>query len=198
MDFQWWIILRRYLPLTTLKLSSFVLDLSSPVKYAAFERDFYRKLTTRQPQEYSRLLGEMKDLVLSQNGPGRDAVRPSALITWQEVEQLSRDALVAFESHGVSHTAVGALEAEELDRELRQSQRAIYDHTNILPRHFCYPYGLTESIGSRAPELAARYYQSAVTMDRGRIKGRNPFLLPRIPIYKRDSPLSVRLKVLTA
>ena len=51
---------------------------------------------------------------------------------------------------------------------------------------------------ARAPELVAKHFKSAVTMLRGRIAGQNPHLLPRIPLYDRDTPSIARLKVLTA
>jgi hypothetical protein len=44
--------------------------------------------------------------------------------------------------------------------------------------------------------MAAKYYDSAVTLMRGRLKKNNPFYLPRIDLYEEDSVGFIRLKVI--
>ena len=127
----------------------------------------------------------------------RDDIVPPPPITWEEVAALSRRPEIRFESHGVTHTAVSALSPNQLDAELRDSARRITLHTNRPCRHFCYPFGSPESIGSTAPRAVARHYDSAVTMSRGRLHHRSVFLLPRIPLYTEDTRAVARLKILT-
>jgi peptidoglycan/xylan/chitin deacetylase (PgdA/CDA1 family) len=119
-------------------------------------------------------------------------------ITWDEVEVLARSELIDFESHGVSHAALAGLDAAELEFELAASRAAISQRTGKRCRHFCYPFGGDESIGRIAPSVVARYYDSAATMNRGRLTEGNPYRLPRIPLYCGDTPGLAQLKVVTA
>jgi peptidoglycan/xylan/chitin deacetylase (PgdA/CDA1 family) len=140
----------------------------------------------------------LRDTLIEHGGVDAALLASPAAIGWDEVAILARDPAVAFESHGVSHTAVVALEREELTRELVASQRAVAEHTGRPCRHFCYPYGGPASIGTTAPAEVGRYYRSATTMSRGRVARHDPALLPRVPVYPHDDPELVRLKVLTA
>jgi peptidoglycan/xylan/chitin deacetylase (PgdA/CDA1 family) len=147
-------------------------------------------------EDYEGRIQTMVDQVIAR-GACEDAIRPPDPIHWSEVAELSRHDLLAFESHGVSHTALSALGDEEVERELAASQRRISEHTGRPCRHFCYPYGGPESIGERARALASRHYDSATTMTRGRLGRSSLDRLPRIPLYAGDSPQVARLKTLT-
>jgi len=59
-----------------------------------------------------------------------------------------------------------------------------------------YPFGSRQSIGARAAAEAARFYDSATTMNLGRVDSANPWLLPRIPLYPENSTLFARVKIL--
>jgi peptidoglycan/xylan/chitin deacetylase (PgdA/CDA1 family) len=122
---------------------------------------------------------------------------PPLPVAWDEVRGLASSEIVSFESHGVSHTALAALSPAELEHELLSSQARIEEHTGKPCRHFCYPFGGPESIGPRAVQAVARVYDSGTSMMRGRVRGRAPELLPRIPIYARDDGAMTRLKTLT-
>ena len=159
-------------------------------------RELERAMRTKARFSYEPVVtGHVDKLIAS--GTIADAATPGP-ISWAEVAALSREDAFEFHSHGVSHTAVSGLDDEALDRELRESQERIAAHTSRPCRHFCYPYGSPESIGPRAPELVAKYYDSATTLSRGRLRRRSATLLPRIPIYAQDDPDVVRLKILTA
>ncbi len=116
-------------------------------------------------------------------------------ISWNEIEQLSRNPNLSFQSHSVSHTAVSSLTEKELQHEMSKSKELIEQHTNKKVHSFCYPYGNEKSIGKLAPKIAAKYFDSGTTLIRGRIKNSDPFYLPRIDLYENDSPNTVRLKV---
>ena len=88
--------------------------------------------------------------------------------------------------------------ADDLRHELVRSQQEIAARTGRPVRHFCYPYGGAASVGGAAPALVAEYFDSAVTMSRGRLGGHSPYLLPRVPLYDRDRASVARLKVATA
>ena len=117
-------------------------------------------------------------------------------ISWNEVEELSKNQLISFQSHGVTHSAVSTLNEEEIEFEMLRSKKIIESHTNKKVHSFCYPYGSKESIGNTAPKIAAKHFSSAVTLIHGRIKKNNPFYLPRIGLYKEDLRSLARLKTL--
>ena len=117
-------------------------------------------------------------------------------ISWNEVEELSKNPIISFQSHGITHTAVKSLNEAEIKHEMIKSKKIIEDHTGQQVHSFCYPYGNENVIGEIAPVIASKYYESAVTLMRGRLKHSDPFYLPRIDLYSCDTPSVSRLKVL--
>ena len=117
-------------------------------------------------------------------------------ITWDEIEKLSKNQIISFQSHSVTHTAVSSLGKNEIEDEMIKSKEIIEQHTGRKVHSFCYPYGGAASIGEYAPKMAAKYYDSAVTLMRGRLKKNNPLYLPRIDLYEEDSVGFIRLKVI--
>jgi len=117
-------------------------------------------------------------------------------ISWIEVEELSKNQLISFQSHGVTHSAVSSFNEEEIEFEMINSKKIIESHTNKKVHSFCYPYGSKESIGNIAPKVAAKHFSSAVTLIHGRLKKKDIFYLPRIGLYKEDLRSLARLKTL--
>ena len=152
-----------------------------------------------QPAEnYSKFIEEVVCYAVSHGWLSREHDAPPPPISWDEVAALAAHPAVRFESHGVTHIAAAALPTDQLERELRESQERIRTHTGLACRHFAYPFGTPDSIGTIAPRFVGKHYDSAVTMARGRLRNRDPFLLPRIPLYAGDSTTVARLKVLSA
>ena len=133
---------------------------------------------------------------MQEMGVTRNAISPPDPISWSEVTELGRNDLISFESHGVSHTAMSALSAEDLEFEMRHSRDVVSEHTGRPCRHLAYPFGSRQSIGMRAAAEAARFYDSATTMSLGHVDLANPWLLPRIPLYPENSTLFARVKIL--
>ncbi len=197
MPFQWLAAIRGCLPAERMTVGSDVLDLTDPGRRRAFIHELTRRMYTRPRADYEPLIQRLAERLVERGMIGPQQLQLPAAVTWDEVAQLARDEVIRFESHGVSHVAVAALSSAELERELRESRAAIAAHTGRACDHFCYPFGGTESIGTVAPNVVARIYKSAVTMVRGRLRGRPPELLPRIPLYPHDDGPLARLKVLT-
>jgi peptidoglycan/xylan/chitin deacetylase (PgdA/CDA1 family) len=192
-----WTNISRRLPLGILHLASGVHDLSDSESHASFLSAMKRRLYTMPLSEYESEVRELREKLVAAGTATPEELDPPPPVTWQEVASYSKSDLLDFQSHGVTHAAVGALSTADLEDELKLSQRLIADATGKPCRHFCYPFGGPESIGPAAPKHVSRYYDSAVTMTRGRVRGSDPMLLPRIPIYDKDSPSLARLKVLT-
>ena len=116
-------------------------------------------------------------------------------VTWNEIENLSKNPLISFQSHSVTHSAVSSLNEDEIEYEMLKSKTIIEEHTEKKVHSFCYPYGSERSIGNLAPKIAAKHFNSAATLIRGRLKDSNPFYLPRIDFNEDDTIGFARLKV---
>jgi peptidoglycan/xylan/chitin deacetylase (PgdA/CDA1 family) len=196
MAFQWWRRLKPLLPHRKLELKSGALDLSRPGAIEALSRSMEQRWRRERPETHLPLISELADVAAREIGVARAELRAPAPISWREVAELSRNDLIRFESHGVSHTAMSALTEDELVFEMGRSQQLIEEHTGRPCRHLCYPFGSRASIGPLPPRIASRFYDSAVTMELGATNDADPWLLPRIPLYPKNSLLFARMKVL--
>jgi peptidoglycan/xylan/chitin deacetylase (PgdA/CDA1 family) len=192
MPFQWW---RTLLPLPreVIELRSGALDLSAPGAAERLARKMELLWHTARPERYVPLIMELVERLSARNGAPRCPPPP---VSWTEVAEISRRGLLRFESHGVSHTAMSALSEEEIAREMKSSRDLISDWTGRPCRHLAYPFGNPRSIGTLAPLVARRFYDSAATLSLGGIEQQDPWLLPRIPLYPENSNTVARLKVL--
>lgn len=148
---------------------------------------------TKRLESYSQITTELAGI--ASRIWGAEALQPPAPISWVEVEKLSKTDLIRFESHGVSHAAMSSLTDDELAFEMKHSRDVIAEHTGRPCRHFAYPFGSPRSIGTRSVEIAKLFYDSAATMIGGRLANANPWLLPRVPLYLKNSTFVARLKV---
>ena len=69
-------------------------------------------------------------------------------ITWDEIEKLSKNPIISFQSHSVTHTAVSSLNENEIEDEMIKSKEIIEQHTGLKVHSFCYPYGNEKSIST--------------------------------------------------
>ncbi len=198
MPFQWLRAIERHAPPVVIEAAGETFDFREPGARRGFARATTASMHTRPWVEYGPRLRALAEALVTRGLVAPELLAAPPAITWSEVETLAREGLVAFESHGVTHTAVAALDEDALERELAESRRVIAEHTGRECRHFCYPYGGAASIGVVAPSRVARHYRSATTMARGRLGRHALERLPRVPVYPHDDAALVRLKVLTA
>ena len=119
-----------------------------------------------------------------------------APIPWERVRQLARHDQLSFEAHGVSHLALARLTDDDLIAEMEDSRARIQEMTGRPVRHFCYPYGSLNEVGTVAPAHARSRFRSATTTARGRCaSGVDLALLPRVPLDIADSEEVVAFKV---
>jgi peptidoglycan/xylan/chitin deacetylase (PgdA/CDA1 family) len=199
MAFQWWRRLEPFLPCTRIHLPQVGdFDLSSNVKLKRFRRNVTSLIYTRPTSECGPLISELVDFLMKNGYAKEEWIMPPAPVTWEEVSRLSTNAVIEFDSHGVSHSPLSSLSLEQLEQELLASRQRISEFTKSPCKHFCYPFGGLASIGHLAPEIVAKYYESGLTMRRGRIGRQQSFyLLPRIPLYPRDDADMARPSVTT-
>ena len=196
MLFQRWQRLKPFLPRRKLQLRSRAIDFSRPGAVEQFSKKMEQLWYTQRIDAYYSITMDLVDLVVREGVVGRAALQPPAPISWPEVSQLSRSDLLSFESHGVSHVAMSSLTERELVFEMHHSRSVVEHHTGRPCRHLAYPFGGLESIGPLARATAERYYDSATTMTLGHVDQANPWLLPRIPLYPKNSKLFAWLKIL--
>ena len=198
MVFQWVSLIENILPHAGFTVPGIGdIDLSTEAKRIRFKKRMEAMLRLKSDSESARYVSRLKEY-LERNGQMPKEYFLPEPITWEEVARLSRYSEIDFGSHGVHHGPVSSLSEQELLSELIESKTRILQFTEGACEHFCYPYGDPVSIGERAPAFVEKYYESGVTISRGRVGSRSCFgLLPRIPIYEQDSPYVARLKILT-
>ena len=191
--------LQRVCPPTEVSLGGRDVSLVSEEEQADFFAGLVQRMYGAREADYmpwvEGLAGHLIDNGLVSESSVYDVEPP---VAWADVERWAREPTVSFQSHGVSHQAVASLPADELRDELLRSKEVIEEHTNHPVVHFCYPYGSPKSIGANAPKIVSEMFRSSVTMSRGRLRGSDPFLLPRVPLYEQDTGNVACLKVLTA
>ncbi len=196
MIFQLWRLLKPLLPRRRLELKSGMIDLSLAGSLEEMSRKMELQWHSQRLESYLPLTMELLEIVLREGEVTRSAIRPAPPITWPEVTEFSKNDLIRFESHGVSHVAMSSLTGEEVAFEMKRSRDTVSEHTGRECRHLAYPYGNWQSIGAAAVAAAARFYDSAVTLSLGHVDFAYPWLLPRIPLYSKNSRLVARLKIL--
>lgn len=175
------------------------IDLRTADQRQAYFTDLIHRMYRHREDEYKPEVEAIADAAIAGGFLTPEAIyRVMPPMSWSQVEALSQQDGISFQSHGVSHQAVVCLAADELRRELTTSQAAIRARTGRPVNHFCYPYGAPASIGTLAPAIVSETYTSAVTLSRGRLRGSPLNALPRIPLYDRDRRDIARLKVMTA
>jgi len=196
MGFQWWRNLVPFLPRKKLETKSGAIDLSRPGAVRELSRTMETMWHSKRMDAYLPFTLELAEIVMQERGSSLDFIRPPDPISWPEVAELSRNELLRFESHGVTHTAMSTLTEEELIFEMRHSRNLVSRYTGRPCRHLAYPFGSDQSIGRRAAVIAQEFYDSAATMTLGSIDSANPWLLPRIPLYPKNSPWFAKMKIL--
>ena len=61
-------------------------------------------------------------------------------LTWEQIRAMVSEGLCAVGSHGVSHSALSLLSAEDVERELVASKQRLEEMLGIEVRHFSYPH----------------------------------------------------------
>jgi peptidoglycan/xylan/chitin deacetylase (PgdA/CDA1 family) len=172
----------------------FVLDMSTRWKA--------RRSTSRLVDRLKRLTGTAALEMLSELRieAGLPALDPgAAFVDTTFIERYRASEWVRFGSHTVDHQAMAVQRDSAIEAQCRESKLALEEILRQPVRHFAYPYGAPSEVGTVAPSIARRYYDSAVTMVRG-VCGSNAdaAALPRIPLYDRDGNFRMIAKIALA
>jgi peptidoglycan/xylan/chitin deacetylase (PgdA/CDA1 family) len=136
------------------------------------------------------LVGRTSRWMASNDGPGLP------LADWTAARALV-EAGMQCGSHSVSHPALATCSASQAVEELVESRRMLEDRLGQEVLHFAYPYGsVTPGVRSLAAEAG---YRSACTGEkRLATEGDDLLLLPRVPVYGRDTLLDFICRLRTA
>lgn len=113
-----------------------------------------------------------------------------ATMTWDHVRDVAREG-VEIGSHTVSHPHLTRLSDAELDTELATSRERVEDEVRRPCRLFAFPYGEHDQRVQEAVRRAG--YAAAFALAAGADRA-NPYALPRVDLYRRDSLLRATLK----
>lgn len=116
---------------------------------------------------------------------GEVAAHPSELATmdWDALRSIAERG-VEIGSHTVSHPRLTAIGDEELRRELVESRERVEDELRRPCRYVAYPYG-DEDARVHAAARAAGYTAGFALPIRPALG--NPFAVPRVGVYRRDT-----------
>jgi peptidoglycan/xylan/chitin deacetylase (PgdA/CDA1 family) len=112
-----------------------------------------------------------------------------ATMTWGEL-RAHADGGVAIGSHGVAHEHLGRLSDEELGRELTESKQEVEDELGRPCPDFAYPYGEHDERVRTAVRAAG--YERAFGL---RERGRDPYAVRRVDLYRRHTPVRALLRL---
>lgn len=155
-------------------------------------REWLRTLPNEEALQVITAFREDKDQSNSRN-------RSSAFIDRRFLERYAKNSWITFGSHSVDHQSLSAQSAERITWQLSNSKASLEEITGVPVKHFCYPYGDSQSIGELAPKVAKRFYSSATTMIRGVCnEASDTSYLPRIPLYDNDNVLRCVIKICSA
>jgi peptidoglycan/xylan/chitin deacetylase (PgdA/CDA1 family) len=120
------------------------------------------------------------------------AAHPSELATmdWDALRDLVERG-IEVGSHTVSHPHLTRLSDRELDSELRDSRERLEAELSRSCRFLAYPYGENDA---RVRAAARRAGYAAAFALRERFDEPDVFGLPRVDLYRKDTPLRAMLK----
>ena len=99
---------------------------------------------------------ELKRLFSHYDIDWREPVSRQAM-TWEQVRDISRHQLCTIGAHTVSHPALNKVTDERFHFEIAEGRKKLESVVGGRIRHFAYPYGTVNEIGSRERRLISEY-----------------------------------------
>ena len=112
------------------------------------------------------------------------------------IKNYSVNSLFNFQSHTKSHPKLLLCNEEELIDEFKSSKYFLSDIVKMPQNIICYPYGSNWHI-SESYHIAERYFDYGLSLELGSLrKKENRMMIPRLPLYEKDTAASIFLKIL--
>ena len=100
----------------------------------------------RQQDEFKRLFADYLD----------DSVFLNDTLTWEQIEELSKDPLCTIGCHTMSHCRLTITDAAALEYELGKSKKLLEQNISQPVEHLSYPYGWKTDVSDAAIEYAKK------------------------------------------
>lgn len=110
---------------------------------------------------------------------------PRDTLTWNQIEELSKDPLCTIGCHTMSHCRLTITDAAALEYELNESKRLLEKHIGKPVTHLSYPYGWKTDVSDAAIEYTKKCgYKTAARSFGGPVREKNNdiYLLKRIMV----------------
>ena len=110
-------------------------------------------------------------------------------LSWRDIEELSRNPLFTFGSHGMEHISMRHLSKEETVKDLLESKQLLEEHLQKPVDYFAYPYGQRKDFGYATPELLEEigYKAAFTTLWKRNNLHENSYRLRRVEIRPTDT-----------
>ncbi|MDR3493031.1 MAG: polysaccharide deacetylase family protein [Ancalomicrobiaceae bacterium] len=136
-------------------------------------------------------IGEHYARFCAMNDVNPDDIRRQHAISWEMLEDLSRDPLVEIGAHSVSHPHISSLAPDAAAREIGGSRERLEARLGLPVRHFAFPYGRAADCGPRDFAIARQCgFDSASTTRKGLVRAGTPVdRLPRVTLNGNQQSL---------
>ena len=124
-------------------------------------------------EEFKRLFGDYL----------ADSVVPNDTLTWEQIEELTKDSLCTIGCHTMTHCRLAITDAAVLEYELSESKKLLEEHVGKPVEHLSYPYGWVDDVSDAAIESAKGCGYKTATRSFGgpvRVKDTDLYQLKRI------------------
>jgi len=110
-------------------------------------------------------------------------------LSWWAIEELSKNPLFTFGSHGMVHISMRHLSKEETVKDLRESKQLLEEHLQKPVDYFAFPFGQRKDFGCATPELLHEigYKAACTTLWKLNNLHENPYRLRRVEVKPTDS-----------
>ena len=104
------------------------------------------------------------------------------MLTWEQIEELAKDPLVTIAAHTVNHLPLRLLSHQQLEIEIKDSQRELSSRLDLEINHFAYPFGKHDEANEREFELVDDLgFRTGVTTRIGNVLSLKPSDLQKLP-----------------
>lgn len=86
----------------------------------------------------------------------KESVFPNDTLTWEQIEELSKDPLCTIGCHTMTHCRLAITDAAALDYELCESKKILEKHIGKSVEQLSYPYGWKTDVSDAAIEYAKK------------------------------------------
>jgi len=114
-----------------------------------------------------------------------ESKQTSLALNWDDVRVLKDSGLFEIGSHTVTHSDLNKISEEQLQRELKESRRIIFEKVGVTPEILAYPDGVFDERSIKTMKNLG--YKAGFTVIRGGNPFfNNPFSLNRSMVYNRE------------